>query len=88
MTSWIKHNGLGCPVPGATIVKTEDLSGERHISRADDEINICKVGSSWIWRDELPACYEITFYRVVKPAFARRKAVDTIMESSDYADRH
>lgn len=75
---WIRHNGLGCPVPWDTIVETEDLRGERHVGRADDPMNIDEFGNSWVWEDEQPQCFEITFYRIVQPERAIVAAGDCV----------
>lgn len=68
---WVKHNGLGCPVPWETIVETEDPTGERHTGRADDPMNVCENGNSWIWEGETPSSFEISRYRLVHPIEAK-----------------
>ncbi len=63
--SWIQHNGMGCPVPWRTIVETIDPCGEKHTGRADDQMNVCEYGNSWIWEDEAPSDCEISAFRII-----------------------
>lgn len=70
---WIDHNGLGCPVSFATIVETQDPTGERHIGPAGCAMNVCEHGNSWVWESEIPESYEIVRYRVMQPNFSAQE---------------